>query len=504
MLAAPVLSRRDFGRRLGLLLPLAVTTPRLLAASIPGVFNPLEFGGRGDGTTNDTAALQTAIDACVNAGGGTMLLPAGHEFLSGTLQLHSHVHLHLEGGSRLLASPDRDHFRKFGALLFAQDAADIHISGTGEIFGNDTAFFPPKGPNGYPVPEPFLGPFDPLYDRSHFNPSDGRPRMILLVNCRNILLENVTIRQSPTWTIHPIGCDGLHISGVQIVNSLEIPNCDGIDLDHCRNVRISDCNIVAGDDCLVIKASRNFGQYGSCEGVTIANCTLESSSAGIKVEAEGASAMRSVAVSNCTIVRSNRGISINCRDGETVEDMLFTDLTIETRMHTQMWWGAAEAISLTCVPRVRGGVDSSVRNLHFSNIICHSESGIYLRGTPAAPLRNISFHDIELSLGRTTNLAGGFYDMRPGDAFGASGLDRRDVAGFFAANIADLSLAEVHVRWPGAIAAYYGSAFELHNCSSVSLARLTGTAAHPEKAPAIFDNVSAARTVGLPAEEPVL
>ena len=319
--------------------------------------------------------------------------------------------------------------------------------------------------------------------------------MIVFVSCRNILFEQFTIRQSPTWTIHPIGCDGLHISGLQILNDLEIPNCDGIDIDHCRNVRVSDCNIIAGDDCLVIKASRNFGQYGPCEGITIVNCTLESSSAGIKVEAEGISVLRSVVVSNCTVVRSNRGISFNCRDGETVEDMVFTDIAIETCMHTQMWWGAAEPITVTCVPRAKGAPDSAVRNIQFANILCRSESGIYLRGTAASPLRKISFDNVELSLGRTTSFLGGFYDMRPGDAFGKSGFDGRNVSGLFAADVVGLSLAGVHVHWPGTIATYYGSALELHDCNNVSLAQVTGSAAHPGKPAAIFDHVSVTQSV---------
>ncbi len=496
MPSAHHLTRRDFSLRLGLLLPLAAPGARLLAASMPGVFSPLDYGARGDGKANDTTALQAAVNACAQAGGGTVLLPAGHEFRTGTLQLRSHVHLHLAGGSRLVASTNRDDFRQFGALLFAQDAENLHISGTGEIFGNDKAFFPPKGPNGYPVPQPFLGPFDPLYGASMRNPPDGRPRMILLVGCRNVLLEDFTVRQSPTWTIHPIGCDGLHIAGIQILNDLEIPNCDGIDIDHCRNVRVADCRITAGDDCLILKASRNFGQYGPCEGVTITNCTLESSSAGIKVETEGPFPLRSVTVSNCTVVRSNRGISFNSRDGETIEDLLFTGITIETRRHTPMWWGAAEAITLTSVPRARGVPLSTVRNIQFADITCRSESGIYLRGSAAAPLKNISFRGVELSLARSTGFPGGFYDMRPGDSFGESGLDRRDTAGFFAANVDGLSLSGIDVHWGGTIPADFGSALELHDCSGVSLSQVNGSAAHPGKPAAILDHVTFASGIG--------
>ena len=192
---------------------------------------------------------------------------------------------------------------------------------------------------------------------------------------------------------------------------------------------------------------------------------------------------------------SNRGISFNNRDGETVEDMLFTDITIETRMHSSMWWGAAEAITLTCVPRARGGPVGTVRNIQFANITCRSESGIYLRGSAAAPLKNISFRGIALSLARTTDVPGGFYDMRPGDAFGESGLDHRDIAGFFAANVDGLSLAGVDVHWPGTVAPTFGSALELHDCSDVTLAQVTGNAAHPGKPAAILDHVTAAPTI---------
>ena len=77
--------------------------------------------------------------------------------------------------------------------------------------------------------------------------------------------------------------------------------------------------------------------------------------------------MRFVVVSSCTVVRSNRGISFNCRDGETVEDMLLANITIETHFHTAVWWGAAEAITVTSVPRTEGGANSTVRNTQFQD-----------------------------------------------------------------------------------------------------------------------------------------
>lgn len=457
-----------------------------------GLWNPLAFGARGNGVTNDTAALQRTIDSCSRHGGGTVVLPSGHTFLSGTLSLASNVELHLAGDATLLASPNRDHFRALGSLLFAKDTRNLRISGTGTIDGNFAAFFPPKGPNGYPVPSPFLGPYDPLYPPAAHNPADGRPRMILLVGCRNTQLADFTVRDSPTWTIHPIGCDGLHINGISILNSLEIPNCDGIDIDHCRNVRIEGCNIIAGDDCLVLKASRNFGDYGPCEGITITNCTLESSSAGIKIGNEGLYPLRSATISNCTIVRTNRGISLTNRDGEMVEDLLFTDMTIETRMRTMMWWGSGEPVFVSAAPRTPGAVVGQFRGIQFANLACHSESGIYLRGTRDVPLRDISFSGVDLLIEKTTEIPGGFYDVRPDDTPGAIGLDKRVTAGFFAADINGLTLSDVHVGWGSQKPSYYGSALELHDCSDVALTHVTGTAAHAGTPPTIFDNVQLA------------
>ncbi len=367
-----ILSRRAFAERLIAVVG-ATRAPgwgqeRLPASMNP--WNPLGFGAKGDGKTDDTQAMQRTIDACWAAGEGRVELPGGHTFLCGTVTLRPRVELHLAAGSVLRASSDRDKFRTFGSLLFAKDGADIHVSGTGTIDGDFRSFFPAKGPNGYSVPQPFLGPYDPLYPRSNRNPVDGRPRMILLVGCTGVKLEDLTIRDSPTWTIHAIGCEDVLISGLSILNSLEVPNCDGIDIDHCRRVRVEGCNIVAGDDCLVLKASRNFGDYGACEGVTITNCTLESSSAGIKVEPEGPYPVRSVAVDNCTIVRSNRGISFLNRDGATVEDLIFSNMTIETKMRTMMWWGSGEPIAMSSVARVAGQPAGRVRGVQFNNMEC--------------------------------------------------------------------------------------------------------------------------------------
>jgi hypothetical protein len=191
-------------------------------------------------------------------------------------------------------------------------------------------------------------------------------------------------------------------------------------------------------------------------------------------------------------VRTNRGISLTNRDGELVEDLLFTDMTIETRMRTMMWWGSGEPVFVSAAPRTTGAVVGQFRGIQFVNLACHSESGIYLRGTREVPLRDISLRGVDLLIEKSTPIPGGLYDVRPDDTPGATGLDRRPTVGVFAADVNGLTLSDIHIGWGAQRPDYYGSALELHNCDSVGLSNVTGSAAHAANPPSIFENVQLA------------
>lgn len=143
-----------------------------------------------------------------------------------------------------------------------------------------------------------------------------------------------------------------------------------------------------------------------------------------------------------------------------------------------------------------------MRGVRFVNLQCRSESGIYLRGSKGAPLEDIGFRGIDLTITKTTPIEGGFYDMRPGDAFGSSGLDRRQTSGFFAADVNGLYLDDVGVHWGENAPSYYGPAIELHDCTNVSAVQLTGSAAHAGVAPAVLENVTYAPTIVMHQEKP--
>jgi hypothetical protein len=410
--------------------------PRALRALV--TYDVTRFGAKGDGVTNDTAAIQRAIDAAARAG-GTVVLPAGKTFLSGTLTLKDNITFFIETGATLKATGDRDDFRALGALLFALRARGVTIAGGGTIDGNFRPYFTERDSGGWKVTSPFLGPYDPLYDKPGKDHPDGRPRVILLVECQGARLRDFTIRDAPTWTIHTVGCENLSLARLTIRNNWEVPNCDGMGIDHCQRVRIESCDVRAADDGIVLRASRMFNEYGPSEDIVVSNCVLSSRSAAIKIDPEGPGTVRMASVTNCTIEKSNRGICVHVRDGGTVENLVFSDMAITTELQESHWWGAGEPVHVSCLPRATGAPLGAIRHLEFNNLICAGESGAYLRGCDDVTLNNV-----QLTFQKTSSIAGGFYDLRPGDVGG--GIVQHRIAGVYAQDAQRLALRGVSVQ----------------------------------------------------------
>jgi hypothetical protein len=476
-----------------LLLASALDRHALFAVTASGAYihNVVAYGARGDGSTKDTLAIQRAIDACAKSGGGTVILPPGKTFVSGTLVLKNNVTLHIERGATLKASSNRDDFRALGALLFADHASGCAITGGGSIDGNFHAFLTERDAGGYKVTAAFLGPYDPLNEKPGIDHPDGRPRIILLLGCEGVRLLDFTIRDAPTWTIHPIGCRNLVVSGITIRNNLEVPNCDGLDLDHCQNVRVENCDIQAGDDCIILKTSRNFREFGACQNIAVSNCILTSTSAGIKIEPEGPDPIRMATFTGITIIRSNRGICILNRDGALIESLIFSDFTVTTELKQFQWWGAGEPIHLTNMPRTRDTPKGAVRDLEFDNFICAGESGVYIRGWADYPVEGVTLNNMLITIQKTSTWKGGFYDLRPGDI--AGGIYNHPIAGVYCEQASNVNLRNIQVEWRGTAPEYFGPALEAHHIQNARIENFHGRGAHPGvDAPYILDDVTAA------------
>ena len=455
--------------------------PAMLAAPVlaetPSDFPVERYGASGDGRRDDTAAIQRAIDACAKHGGGTVRLAAGGRYLCATIILKDFVTLDIAGGATLVASTNRAAYRDKGALIFAEGARGVSVTGRGTIDGQgtDKAWFPTLVEGSYPVPDAFLGYWNPLDEFPGEYAENGRPRIILLVGCRNVRLADIRIQDAPTWTIHPVGCEDVLIEGLTIDNNLLVPNCDGIDIDRCRRVRITGCAIRAGDDCLIVKSSRNFVKFGDCEEIAITNCTLESSSAGFKIEPEGPGTLRNIAISNCTVSRSNRGIAVFQRDGATIEDLLFSNLTITTQRHHPMWWGAGEAVNLTNLPRRRSMAPGIVRGVRFDNLLCRGEGGLYVRGWPGSTTRDITFRGVRIAIEKTSRYPADTYDIRPTELM--EGLYKSRIAAVYLQDAADVTLDDVSVEWAPDLPPTFGAALEAQRVDGLALKGFRGVAA---------------------------
>lgn len=382
---------------------------------------PESYGAVGDGIHNDTAAIQACIDACHAAGGGKVILEGGKTYRAGTLILRSFVELHLEMGSMLKASDNLEDFNLFGNpaarprdvavptyedctyagqptlfFLYAKDCEYVSITGSGRIDGNEEIFY---------------GKVTHWHIDGSFYP---RVPLLFLEHVTHLTIIGVTLQRSAFWTTHLVGCRDVLIDGIRILNNLKLANCDGIDPDHCQNVRICNCHLETADDGIVFKNTAGARQYGPCENVTVSNCTIISTSAAIKFGTESEDVFRNVVVTGCTISRSNRGISLMLRDGGSMENLLFSDLTIETRAFSKpFWWGDAEPIAITAVKRRDDTSIGQIRKVTFRNLCCRGENGIMLYGDESVNIDGISFDHVTLELVKTTEYPKNCRDLRP-------------------------------------------------------------------------------------------
>ncbi|MDO7744222.1 MAG: glycoside hydrolase family 28 protein, partial [Pedobacter sp.] len=271
-------------------------------------YNVIKYGAKNDSSKLATPAIDRAIAAASKAGGGTVYFPAG-KYLTGSIHLKSNITILIDAGAELHFSDNFDDYlpmvksryegvdvTSFSPLFYAYKAENITITGRGLINGHGKKWW--DFVEGYKQDQPRFKwqlEFDQL-NKDILLPDDPkqmergflRPPFIQPMFCKNVLIEGITIMNSPFWTVNPEFCENVKIHAVTI-NNPHSPNTDGINPESCKNVHISDCHISVGDDCITIKSGKDGpGRKMAvpAENYTITNCTMLSGHGGVVIGSE--------------------------------------------------------------------------------------------------------------------------------------------------------------------------------------------------------------------------
>ena len=339
-------------------------------------------------TEKNGSAIQRAIDEVHTSGGGRVILENGI-YQSGTIYLKSNVELNVPAGAVIQGYDDYTMYDDFAhpdypvtpensrkALIVACNAENIAITGKGEINGQGPAFYDTDVPPG----------------RFFNRPSTPRPRLIQMFGCKNVTLTDITLIDSPGWTMWMVNCCYVHVSRIRIEGCQQMMNNDGFDMDACSHITISDSFFKTGDDCLVLRAIRRKKEEPAiCEYVTVTNCLLDSPCQGIRLGCPSDDTIRHCRFSDITF--NGRGTAIlsqhpprYLRKDDTgyadIHDISFNNFDIQAN---------GFAIYLKCMEgiNIRG-----ISKMSFSNFRIKSRQPILIEGHADAVFSDITLNNI--------------------------------------------------------------------------------------------------------------
>jgi polygalacturonase len=363
-------------------------------------FNILDYGANRESL--DTHAIQATIDTCHQTGGGTVYVPAG-QYVTGSISLKSNITLFLDAGAVLLGSKNFGDYpiiedrwegkqqKTYASLITGRNLQNIAVVGRGTIDGCGDFWWTPFREKKLKY---------------------ARPRLISFTDCRNVLIEGLTLTNSPAWTINPIRCENVTVDKVTIVNPPDSPNTDGINPDSCKYVHISNCHIDVGDDCITIKSGtehENPANLAPCENITITNCTMAHGHGGVVIGSEMSGGVKNVVIANCIFIGTDRGIRLKARRGRggVVEDIRVSNIVMEKVLCPfvlNLFYsgdGNWESEALFDEERYPVGKNTPCfQRIHFSHITAREVelAAGFIKGLPEMPVKNVTFSDIFISM----------------------------------------------------------------------------------------------------------
>jgi polygalacturonase len=372
--------------------------------------NVLKLGAKGDSITNNKKVFDKAMALCKKNNGGTIIVPKGIYKINGPIHFVSNVNLKIEKGAKIkfsdnpkdylpmvLTSWEGTMLYNYSPLLYANGCTNISLTGEGTIDGEGGKIwktFKVKEGEGKNRSREMNHNSTPISERKFGEGYFLRPQMIQFLNCKNILVENIRIENSPFWCLHLLKSESITIRGISY-KSLNHNN-DGIDPEYAKDVLIENVNFDNGDDNVAIKAGRDHeGRANAAtpsENIVIRNCNFKGLH-GVVVGSEMSAGVRNVFVENCkTAGYLKRGIYLktNADRGGYIKDVFVRNIKLDE---------VEDCLYITANYHGEGkGFQSDISNVHFSDITCNkaAESGIVIQGFPDKKIRNISLKNIEI------------------------------------------------------------------------------------------------------------
>jgi polygalacturonase len=387
------------------------------------IFDITRHGAVADGKTLATVAIAKAIAACSAAGGGRVVVPAG-TFLTGAVHLLSNVNFHVAQGATLKFDTDPKSYpivftrwegmelMNYSPLIYARKQKNIAITGKGTLDGqgSEKNWWPWKGKWGGTVEYGWKeGMTDqrPAREKLFRMAEDGvpvekrvfgdgsllRPPFIQPYDCENVLIEDVRVRNSPFWNIHPVLCRNITLRGVEIFG--HGPNNDGCDPESVDHMLIENCSFDTGDDCIAVNSGRNADGRRLAtpsQNIVVRNCRMKEGHGGVVVGSQISGGARFVFAENCQMDSPDLWYAIrfknNALRGGLLENFYYRDLEV----------GQVGKAAITCdfnyeegangpfTPRLRNIV---VERLHVKNAVRVLDS----QGLPKAPVDDITLRD---------------------------------------------------------------------------------------------------------------
>ena len=391
--------------------------PKVAEPQIPArAVRITDFGAKPDGRTLCTEAIAKAIDTLAAQGGGRLIFPAGM-WLTARIVLKSNIALETERGALILFSPDHSLYNSRGrSLIFGANLENIAITGPGIFDGNGDAWRPLKRGKATDSQWKTLlasgGRLDEKtqtwYPRA--TPETWRPRLLVLDNCKRVLLDGPTFQNSPTWNLNPSRCDNLTIRNLTIINPWYAQNGDGLDLESCRNVIVRDSTLDVGDDGLCLKSGSGpeaLRDPRPCENILIENCAVRRAHGGFTIGSEMSGGVRNVRVNNCTFTATDIGLRFKTQRGRgnAVEKIYISNIRMANI--------ATDAIGFNMFyvdktlrnekekkpkPTVADETTPQFRDIYIENIICRgAKRAMQLQGLPEMPIRGIHLRDVSIT-----------------------------------------------------------------------------------------------------------